>query len=716
MGKPYLRSHREIILSSQITNMKQISYLFISIAWILIFSGCRTACANPNEDPEQTRWFWGFDKWNDTEGWTLPGVLNGTVSGGAMWLTIQTEKTDSVKSWRSQIWGSAPNYMLVSPGDLKIPADRYNTVVIRLRNLSPETDGFVSWQADKKGEDAGYVRFTMKPDCREWQEVVCHMDSQWKGTIDRIKILPAQMWRRGDIWIDWIAVAPGEAKPARQRPDVCSAGVVPQIKLPGIAQRDFEDAFKVLDECIVTDVPLNGFNYPYMAPGGAYGSNWWQLDGSLNVAGAKWTNRKFTEDIIRGFAEVQMQNPDGRIDLWGGSTTRGQVADVSSLPKYFEAAYDVFRRSDDSLLRVTIFESVKNYLGYWFSPAKRDRSTGLITGVFEEALSNITDEVGALAPVDLNVEVAIGCYNASRMASCLGKAREAGMFLRDFKELSESINQYMWSEDDRVYCNYNVHEKKIEKRLLCTTFDPMQLGIAPADRVEKLIPVLLNPSLFNWGTRPLTTIARTEPGYVEATGVYDGRAWFGDIWTLRNLPVINGLEDAGKHGLAAELAWSTIKTFNSNYCEFIVPATGSGEGVQRYGWSASQYIQAIIENLFGIDYDSQDKRLRIVPHLAKELFRQEIGISNLVIPCENDLRLDLKIKQTKEGKAIITIKLRGKLPDEMLEIGLPSDRAGKVTITDNTGKRVLPLVQIEDLKGVTGIKLGMRDYIELNFE
>ncbi len=209
-----------------------------------------------------------------------------------------------------------------------------------------------------------------------------------------------------------------------------------KYRLPGISQQDFKDAFKVLDECIVTDVPLNGFNYPYMAPGGAYGSNWWQLDGSLNVAGAKWTNQKFTEDIIRGFAEVQAQNPDGRIDLWGGSTTRGQVADVSSLPRYFEAAYDVARRSNDSLLRNTIFESMKKYLGYWFSSAKRDKTTGLITGVFEESFSNIPEEVGSLAPIDLNVAVAVGCYNTSRIAAYLGKAREADRYLNDFKQLS----------------------------------------------------------------------------------------------------------------------------------------------------------------------------------------------------------------------------------------------------------------------------------------
>jgi hypothetical protein len=176
------------------------------------------------------------------------------------------------------------------------------------------------------------------------------------------------------------------------------------------------------------------------------------------------------------------------------------------------------------------------------------------------------------------------------------------------------------------------------------------------------------------------------------------------------------LEDAGKHDLAAELSWSTIKMFNSNYSEYIVPATGSGEGVRRYGWSASQYIQAIIENLFGIDYDHQDKRLRIVPHIPKELLNREIEINNLILPSVNDLRLDLKIRQTKEGRAAITITLHGDLPKEILEIGLPSGHINRVTSTDKAGKKVLPVIQINGLTGVSGIQTGMTGYLELVFE
>ena len=117
--------------------------------------------------------------------------------------------------------------------------------------------------------------------------MVCHVDRRWSGTIDQIRITPALIRSRGNIWIDWIALTDGEPQPAKPRPEICSERVVPKVRIPGISQADFADAFKVLDERLITNVPVCGFPYPIMGPGGAYGENWWQLDSSLNVAGAK---------------------------------------------------------------------------------------------------------------------------------------------------------------------------------------------------------------------------------------------------------------------------------------------------------------------------------------------------------------------------------------------------------------------------------------------
>jgi hypothetical protein len=52
----------------------------------------------------------------------------------------------------------------------------------------------------------------------------------------------------------------------------------------------------------------------------------------------------------------------------------------------------------------------------------------------------------------------------------------------------------------------------------------------------------------------------------------------------------------------------------------------------------------------------------------------------------------------------------------MLEIGLPANQIKRVTLTDETGKKILPVTQISHLKGVSGIRTAMRDYAEIIFE
>ncbi len=691
------------------------SKFHILLIYLLLAPGLWVAQAQ-NSTGDTLR-VWRFDRWNDREGWNCQELLGGTVRGGTFWLTIQPERNaGAAPSWKDQVWGKGKQPRIASPDSLGIDASKYNKVVMRLRNLSPETDGLVYWRtADNMAKDNGPARFTMKPDCNEWQEAICHIDGKWTGTVDQIAIQPARMGQRGDIFIDWIAIARGEPKPAISRPDVCSSQVVPFIEVPGVSQENFRDAFKVLDECLVTDVPLNGFTYPYMAPGGAYGENWWQLDASLNIAGAKWANQKLAEDMMRGFADVQAQNPDGRIDLWGGSPMRGEPGDVSSLPRYFEAAYDVACRSNDSSLQTIVLETMKKYLGYWLSSKKRDQTTGLITGVFEETFSNPHQDPGVVAPVDLNVAVAVGCYNTAKLAQYLGKNEEAKRYSDLFNQLSASINQYLWDEASHFYFNYFVPEHKHDPRYLCSAFDVLQLGIAPVDRTKRMLPYLTDPSVFNWGIRPLATISRKEPGFLEATGIYDGRAWFGDVWTLRNLTVVNGLKDAGEPGLAAELNWQTIKAFNGNYSEYLVPSTGSGEGVKRYGWTASQYIQAIIENLFGVGYNVFEKRLRIIPHIPKELINKEISISNLTIPSHESLKLNLRIIPEKEGKTIFKLNFSGKIPKEAVEIGLFSADGRSYKVTDKKG-RTLAASKSKAMKNLTFVKVKMNGTMELFFE
>jgi len=594
---------------------------------------------------------WEFDAWNDRQGWSVPPALGGIIAGGGMWLHISMLPEQAREfSWRQLIWLPHPPLALVSPPGIGIDAARATKVRLRLLNRSPETDGLLIWRtAAVPDTNAGTVRFTMQPMRDNWQNVVIDLENRWSGVVDQIHIVPALIGSSGDMWISRIAVTEGDPAPAKARPDVAGAAVVPRITLPGIDRTGFADAFQVLDECLIVNVPVHGFTEPVMGPGGAYGENWWQLDSSLACEGAKWVNQPFAEGVLRGFRAVQAQNPDGRIDLWGGSPSRGMPALASSIPRLFEVGYRVALRSPDDVIRRLAFEVLGRYLDWWLSPVKRDARTGLITYVFEESFAEPVDTPQMIAPVDLQVAVALGCAYVGEIAEWVGEAQAVIHYQKAFEDLKGAINTYCWDEEDGVYYNFNVKTMTRSRRLIVSTFDPLRLGIAPPERAARLLEKLIDPSLFNWGIRPLTSLAKTEPDYVEAGGPYDGRAWLGDIWTMRNLPVIFGLRDQGQDNLAARLAWDTVKTFHANYSEYVTPSQGKGEGVSRYGWTASQYIQTVIEHVFGIDYNAATRRLTIAPLLAPELRTSPIAIERLRLPTLENSRLTVTITPRENG-------------------------------------------------------------------
>ncbi len=661
---------------------------------------------------------WDFDKLNDREGWTVPDLLGGAVGGGALWLKIRNEDPTPYDS--NQIY-PFKQFEIVSPKGLGVPPASVKKVRLRVSNLSPETEGYVRWTTvEKPGVDIGMARFTMKPYERGWQEATAHIDGNWGGTIDQIRIMPAPLGARGDIFIDWIEICDGPARPVPARPDINSVGVVPRLTLPGIAQADFQDAFNVLNECLVTDLPCAGFEEPYLCPGGAYGFNWWQLDSSLNVAGCKWVNPKLAERTIRGFIGIQAQNPDGRIDLYGGSPIRGAVGEASSIPRYFEAAYDVARRTPDRELAKQILASMRAYLDWWLSPPKFNVGFGLVTGMFEEALGGPQPpDNQMIAAVDLNMAVAVGAWNTAELARLLGYAEAASKYQAVFDDLRRQINRYMWDETKGAYYSVDVVARRRTDDLVCSTFDTLRGPVAPPERAARLLTRLRDPSQFGWGAGvPVTSVARTSPTYVEATGAYDGRAWYGDVWTMRNLPIIFGLEDSGRHDLAGELNWQTIKAFNRKYAEFIKPSDGSGHGVQRYGWSASQYVQAIVEHLFGVDYDRLHDRLRIAPHVPADLAGQTLALEGLILPTRGNTRLNLTITPAGPDACTIEVTLAGDAELAQLEIALPLPANGKKPqVTDlATGRKLTVTDSFNGTQGLAGVKLPLASKTRVKFD
>jgi len=667
---------------------------------------------------------WGFDKSGDQEGWTVLPRLIGPVFGGAMWLHFSPRTTDiqAMTKWTYQENGDdslvsqgklepEDASMITSPAGLGIVVREPMQLRLRVINLSPITDFLVAWRTSDQvwhkpntATDASNSkqirRCSMTPDTKDWQEVICSIDPSWTGTIDQIALLGGAI--RGDLWIDFIEIVPGRSAPLADKPDLASDRVMPHVSIPGISQQGFEEAFKVFDRNLTVEAPIQGFNYPSV--GWMKNSGWLTLDLSLAVNGTKWVNSRFSENIMRGFAEMQALNPDGRIDMWPGAAINGQVGDVSPMPRIFDVAWDMARRTQDEQLRDQIYQMMCKYVDWWLSGSKRDAQTGLVWAyLVDETWTDTsespqmagrnsiwehfshTDDPRLLAPIDLNVQVAAGAYYAAQLGKLLGKP-DADVYRKKFDDLANAINTHLWDEKSGAYYNYDLPAHRLRLDLIASTFDPLRLGIAPDARKRRLLPKLVDPKLFNWGRWPLTSVARTNPAYdVASAGTkpnYDVEsendswlAWFGNVWPLTNPTGVKALEEAGRPDLAAELNWKTIQIFHINYREYANPDTGKGGGAQDTTATAAIYIAAIIDHLFGIDYDAIEKRLTISPHIPKELYGKELKIERLILPtAKGDTRLSLSLRQSGPSRGRVEMAVSGPLPEGTLELSLPSGR------------------------------------------
>ncbi len=423
-----------------------------------------------------------------------------------------------------------------------------------------------------------------------------------------------------------------------------------EIQSSFLQQNDLEYAIECLEVCKQDHAQKYGFNYPYFTPGGAYGKQWWQLDSSLALCGYKWVDRQFAEMSLWNF--IESQKNDGRICLWGADVLPGKVAgdnfpqqteNVSSLPKLFDVAYHIIQGSTNEELKVATYDMLKKYLDWWFIN-RQDKKTGLITAVFEETFIPHLGYAGEYAPVDTNTEVYVGCHYTGLLAVELGKTKDAEEIECRKNRLKQSINQHLWNEELGAYFSYFVKEEKLSNCLMASTFFPLRMQIAGADRQKRLLKLLRSPEHFNWDVIPLTSVSMKDSAFVTTKGAYQGNAsWSGNVWTLINEMVVRGLVDCGERKLAAELALKTICAFNHNCTEFINPFDGSGHGVKQYAWTASQYLELIIETIFGIHYCSNEKMIRVDPIITETMKNEYIALKGLCI--SDGICLDIEINR-----------------------------------------------------------------------
>lgn len=419
---------------------------------------------------------------------------------------------------------------------------------------------------------------------------------------------------------------------------------VPALNLPeGSFNQNFAKAFDTLNLLIYEVKSDNGFQF-YTKPGSSY-DGWWQLDQSLHLKAVKWTNVTFAQNVILNIKRQQAIDGTGCLRQQYASNSCKTVLSpgYSSIPMYFYAVKEISDMTDNLSFVREAYESASAYYS-WFISKKYDwidnkrTDKGLAACVWEESIYSMSHNLREYNQIciDTNVHLVSAAEILASLAHRLNDTENETFFLKEAERRKDLITEHLWNNDTKRYQNLD-REGWVSYHGVESLY-PLKENIAGKERTSYLLKDLQTDTIFNWGTYPLTTTAKTDSDYhIYFSETYNPEAWLGNIWTLPNYDLIKGLKDSGRHDLAAELMYKTISLVSkeagdeSGFDEYFTEA-GEGKGSDNYGWTAAEFAVLIIEDLFGIHYAAEDNRITIFPHIPEEYDNQNISIGNIAIP------------------------------------------------------------------------------------
>ena len=184
--------------------------------------------------------------------------------------------------------------------------------------------------------------------------------------------------------------------------------------------------------------------------------------------------------------------------------------------------------------------------------------------------------------IDLSSLYALDSWSLWKMAELLGNDKDRAFFEREFVEVSDKINSFMWDDKKHFYFD-RYWNGKLSNSKASSNFYPLLAGVADEERVKYLISHLLNPSEF-WGDFVIPTISRDNPSF------NDQQYWRGTIWPPTNYLVYQGLKRYGIDLIAAEFARKSARLFLNSWKNYRLcrenydSRTGEGGGQRYQSW------------------------------------------------------------------------------------------------------------------------------------
>ena len=280
----------------------------------------------------------------------------------------------------------------------------------------------------------------------------------------------------------------------------------------------------------------------------------------------------------------------------------------------------------DWILQEPYFTKLKKYLDYWLVDMDINKN-GLSEWMSapHTGMDNQHERAGfwldrGCEGVDLNCYLVKECKAFAKLARLAGKENLAREYEKKADERANTIRTLLWDEKDGFFYDRKVDKDKPLSKMVwahsvmngmsngqykipvksVSSFTVLWAEVATPEQAKRIINEhLTNPREF-WSSYPITTLAKSEPGYLPVYHITDmGCSWRSTTWIPTNYMVYNGLKNYGYNQIASVVAQRTVELMSkAGNREYYNTETGEGLGLDPFwGWSLLGHFFMLEENL-----------------------------------------------------------------------------------------------------------------------
>lgn len=348
---------------------------------------------------------------------------------------------------------------------------------------------------------------------------------------------------------------------------------------------------------INTQPAQGAWSKPVISPGDRYSRGIWLWDAAFHTLGLLHGGRKARQ---LGLWQIEVmlshQEASGKIprEVWtSGPRSYGRhgiqapgILTVAANRLLHSAESDEERQTYLDALSRFYPAFVKNHAWFW---SNTQTDVGLCTWTTVDAWDTSPRfDTELSAALDLNCWLHLDRSELAKMARALGKNDEAEEWDKQAEDLAGKIRALHWDEAQGIYNDIG-SDGSVSSLITPVIFWPFWTGLAGAEQAEGVLKSLRDPAIF--GVRwPLPSVAAGHTTFRQQD------YWRGPVWINLNWVTIRGLQRCGRDAEAAELREKTLELVARTpiLYEYYNPINGDGLGSGNYGWTASLYIDLVM--------------------------------------------------------------------------------------------------------------------------